>query len=126
LEAAPQLLARHSLRHQLFDRVQAGLDFVELDRWPQDPGAQQAFAHGSAGQVERAEQRSSRITSRQQGLDQFEVAGRDRIHYERALPLIKTDAVEVFERPGLRAADVVKDGAGCRGGRRLLSEAEAL
>ena len=65
VERAAQFLARDRILYAGFHRIQARIDFSEIERRPQQPGPQQALAHGRDRGVDRAKQGNARIRLRQ-------------------------------------------------------------
>ncbi len=54
IERAAQLFARDRALHSHFDRVQPGIDFIQIERRPQQPRPQQTLAHGRDGGIDGA------------------------------------------------------------------------
>src|SRR5664279_1661647 len=65
--------------HHAFESVEPSVDLAGINRWPQHPGAQQAFAHRGNGAVQTAEQRGIIGGAGEQRLDQLKIAYRDRV-----------------------------------------------
>ena len=118
VERAAEFFAGDGFFYLRLDSIQTGVDFRDVDRRAQQPGAQQALAHGGHGGVDRAEQRDAGIGAGEERFDQFQVAHGDRVQHQAGLPLVESDAVHMAQGPALGGANVVEDGArrGCRRG----------
>ncbi len=130
IQRPAQFFARDGCFYLSLDGIETGVDFRDVDRRAQQPGAQQAFAHGRNRGVDRAEQRDARIgagsRTEEERLDQLQVAHGDGIEHQAGLTLVESDAVDVAESSALGGADVIKNGAGGGRGCRLAGEAEAF
>ena len=106
--------------------VEALIDFRDVDRGTQHPGAQQALAHRSERVVEGAEQGDGVSGAGKERLDQLQVADGDRVENQAVLALVVADAVHMVERAALGLAGVVENGSGGAGGGVVAGQAEAL
>ena len=65
VERPPEFLAPDRVFHESFDRIQPLIDFGNLNRGPQQPGAQQTLAHRDDREVDGAEQSDACVSSRE-------------------------------------------------------------
>ena len=73
----------------------AGFESQGIEERAEDGGAQQALAHGRLAGVEGMEERSAAVLTQKERVDQFEVADRDLVEFERGGVLLKLEAVDV-------------------------------
>src|SRR5664279_2573776 len=119
LQRTTELFPGNHVFHQAFNSIEPSVDLAGINRRPQHPGAQQAFAHRGYGAVETAEQRGIIGGAGEQRLDQLKIAYRDRVQHQAVLPLVEANAVHVIERATLRRATVMQNRS--RRGRRRRS-----
>ena len=102
------------------------MDLAQIERRPQQPGAQQTLAHRCDRAINGPEQRQASIRAREQWFDQLQIANRNRVEHEAALSLVPADSVDMVQRPTLRGPHVIQNRA--RGGCscRPASQAESF
>ena len=122
----PQLLASDGVFSLGFHRVQTQLDFCQINRRPQHPGAKQALAHGSDGRIQTAEQGHPIVVSSEQWLNQLQVANGDRIEHQAGLALIKSDAIDMVQLAALGGMHIMKNRSRGRGCGCLARKPEAF
>ena len=116
---APELLARDDVPRQHFHGLQAGLDFLAMERRAQDPVFEQPRPERGHALVEHGEQRRGPVAAKH-GLEQLEVAERGRVEHQGVALLVEPHAVEMRKRAALRLTHVVQDRARC-GHRERMS-----
>ncbi len=94
------------------------MNLAQIERRPQQPGAQQPLSHGRNRGIHRAKQGDARIGARKQRLNQLQIANSHRVEHQATLPFIPPDAVHVIEGPTLRRSHVIKNRPRSGGGGR--------
>ena len=131
-ELFAQFGAQDGLLQELPHGVETQLDLRAVHRGPQQPLAQQPAAHAGERGIEHRQHRGplraanrSRVR-REDRLQQFQVAHRDRVQHHAIGAVVIGRAVQVVERGALRVAQIVQDGArrAHRGG--VSAEAAAI
>ena len=121
---APELLARDDVPRQHFHGLQAGLDFLAMERRAQDPVFEQPRSERGRALVEHGEERRGPVAAKH-GLEQLEVAERGGVEHQGLALLVETYAVEMRKRAALRLTHVVQDSARCGHRQRMSLEAVA-
>src|SRR5664280_2854327 len=124
IEGATEFFPGNHVLHQAFDRIKPAVNLAGINRRPQHPGPQQAFAHRGYGAVQTAEQRGVVSGAGEQRLDQLKIAHRDRVQHQAVLALVEANAVHMIERATLRRANVMQNGSRRGGCRRPVRQSE--
>ena len=102
------------------------MNFANVDRWPQQPGAEQALAHGSERGIERPKESDLISSVGKQWFHQLQVADGHCIEHQALLAVIESDSINMLEGATLGGADIMEDGARRRSGCGTAFESKAL
>ncbi len=95
IECAAEFFAGDGFFYLSLDSVQTGVDLRDVDRRAQQPGAQEALAHGRDRGVNRAEQGDAGVGAGEERFDQFQIAHGDCIEHQAGLAFVESDAIDV-------------------------------
>ena len=116
---------RQRIEGELLDRVEPRDDGVVVAERPEHPAAQPPPAHWGDGVVEHAEQ-GAVFTGAEHGFDQFEVALRDGVQFERMVERIEFEPVDVGGVLPEIFGGVTEHRAGGGDGERQVAAAKAV